>query len=332
MSRNAPEPSASQPGNGLAGGVCVIIAAKDAAGTIGRAVRSALAEPQVRRVIVVDDGSVDGTGELARREGVGTERVTVLRLDENRGPAFARNLAIETSDEPFIAILDADDAFLPGRFARLGQFTGEWDLLADDIAFVADPDISIPPRPAGSPFSLTFAQFVWGNLARPGVSRGEYGFLKPVLRRETLLRTGLRYNPALRLGEDYELYARLLARGARFAVVRSCGYRALVRAESLSGRHRTQDLQRLVAVDEALLRDPTLPPEARRALLAHWRETRAKFQLRRFLDTRRQHSLAAACWQLGVDGPAWAAVAGGIMRDKLVVGQGAALPAVRYLL
>ncbi|WP_349236673.1 glycosyltransferase family 2 protein [Devosia sp. 919] len=335
MSDSTREANASQRGGGLAGGVCVIIAAKDAAATIGRAVRSALAEPEVRRVVVVDDGSRDATGELARREGAGTDRVTVLRLEQNRGPAYARNLAIQSSDEPFIAILDADDAFLPGRFERLAQFKGAWDLLADDIAFVADPEVVLPERSIGEPFYLGLAAFVAGNLARAGVDRGEYGFLKPVLRRETLLRSGCLYNPALRLGEDYDLYARLLARGARFAVVRSCGYRALVRADSLSGRHRTVDLQQLVEVDAALLRDPNLPQAARSALLVHLRQTRAKFELRRFLDTRRQQGLAAACRQLGLSGPAWAAVAGGIVRDKLATGQPPREPVrqgVRYLL
>ena len=43
--------------------VCVIIAAKDAAATIQRAVRSALREPQVAEVVVVDDGSTDATAQ-----------------------------------------------------------------------------------------------------------------------------------------------------------------------------------------------------------------------------------------------------------------------------
>jgi succinoglycan biosynthesis protein ExoU len=319
----------------LGEGVCVVIAAKDAASTIRTAVRSALAEPEVRRVIVVDDGSSDQTADLARAEGAGTDRLTVLQLPENCGPAYARNRAIDISDEPFIAILDADDAFLPGRFARLATFAGEWDLLADDIAFVSSPDIPVPARPTQGAFYLSLAGFVAGNLAKAGVHRGEYGFLKPVLRRQALLRTDCRYNPDLRLGEDYDLYARLLARGAQFAVLHSCGYRALVRPESLSGRHRTLDLQRLVEVDQALLRGPISDPLARAALLSHLQETRAKFHLRRFLDTRRDRGLIGACRQMGMDRPAWTAVTSGILRDKLqeaLAPRASSPPAVRYLL
>ena len=46
--------------------ICVVIAAKDASATIGRAVTSALAEPEVAEVIVIDDGSADATGPAAQ--------------------------------------------------------------------------------------------------------------------------------------------------------------------------------------------------------------------------------------------------------------------------
>ena len=99
--------------------ICVIIAAKDAAATIQRAIRSALREPQVAEVVVVDDGSTDGTAQKSREADDGSGRLKVHRLDRNRGPAFARNHAISNSAAPLIAILDADDFFLKGRFDGL---------------------------------------------------------------------------------------------------------------------------------------------------------------------------------------------------------------------
>src|SRR6188474_2401292 len=92
--------------------LCAIIAAKDAAATIQRAIRSALREPQVAEVVVVDDGSTDGTAQKSREADDGSGRLKVHRLDRNRGPAFARNHAISNSAAPLIAILDADDFFL----------------------------------------------------------------------------------------------------------------------------------------------------------------------------------------------------------------------------
>jgi succinoglycan biosynthesis protein ExoU len=92
-------------------GICVIIAARDAAATVGRAIRSALAEPEVAEVLLVDDGSRDRTADEALAADDGTGRLLVLSLDRNRGPAFARNHAIARSTAPLLSILDADDFF-----------------------------------------------------------------------------------------------------------------------------------------------------------------------------------------------------------------------------
>ena len=176
--------------------VCVIIAAKNAGGTIAVAIASALREPEVAEVVVVDDGSTDDTAEIARSADDGSGRLKVMRLDVNRGPSFARNAAIAGSKAPFISILDADDFFLEGRFRNLFA-SADWD-------FAADPEF------------LDFERFVEGNISRRRVQRGELGFLKPVISRTFLDRHRLRYDESLRLGEDYELYARAVAHGARF--------------------------------------------------------------------------------------------------------------------
>ena len=91
--------------------VCVIIAAKNAAETIRRAIISALRELETAEVIVVDDGSSDGTSQVSQKADDGTGRLTVARFEANRGPAAARNHAISISKAPVLAILDADDFF-----------------------------------------------------------------------------------------------------------------------------------------------------------------------------------------------------------------------------
>jgi succinoglycan biosynthesis protein ExoU len=318
------------------GDICVIVAAKNAAATIGLAVRSALAEEEVGRVIVVDDGSSDGTGDAAVTAGSGDGRLEIIRLDHNLGPSAARNRAIAASREPLIAVLDADDAFLPGRFKRLLQLT-DWDMAADNIAFVRQLGQAERIGTRNDVFDLDLVGFVRGNLTRRGVQRGEYGFLKVVLRRDFLDRHGLRYDETLRLGEDYDLYARALAAGARFRVSRTCGYEALLRSDSLSARHATPDLERFADVDLRLLAQPGLTAEAVTALELHLAETRQKHLLRRFLDERRQDGPIAALLRLALQPAAWGAVVGGVLTDKLAplgrLGQ-ASEPehAVRYLL
>jgi succinoglycan biosynthesis protein ExoU len=278
--------------------VCVIIAARNAARTIPAAIASALREPEVAEIVVVDDASTDDTAKIAHTVDDGSGRLSVMRLDVNHGPSFARNAAIAGSRSPFISILDADDFFLEGRFRRLFA-CADWDFAADNIMLIRDDgatDVSkiVAPTFSADPEFLDLERFVEGNISRRHVQRGELGFLKPVISRAFLDRHGLRYDENLRLGEDYELYARAVARGARFKVIRSCGYGAIVRADSLSGRHKTQDLKRLADADLALLAIESLPEGSRAALRRHERHVRDKYRLRNFLDVKAQRGLASA--------------------------------------
>lgn len=278
--------------------ICVVIAAHNAGRTIGRAVASALAEPEVAEVVVVDDASPDDTAALARAADDGTGRLSVIRMDVNGGPATARNVAISRGHAPLIAILDADDFLVPGRFAAMlaGE---EWDLIADNVMFIAEgtraaAPFDVVPQFMAEPAYLDLPAFIEGNISRARAHRAELGFLKPVVRRAFLERHSLRYDEALRLGEDYELYVRALARGARFCVIKSCGYGAVVRPDSLSGRHSTADLERLADADLRLLRDEPLDATSRRAIERHEREVRNRFRFRRFLDLKAERGAGAA--------------------------------------
>jgi succinoglycan biosynthesis protein ExoU len=301
--------------------VCVIIAAKNGAPTIAVAIASALREPEVAEIIVVDDASTDDTAAVAHAADDGSGRLKVIRLDVNRGPSFARNVAIAASKSPFISILDADDFFLEGRFRQLFA-VAHWDFAADNIMLVGDDataDLTkiVAPRFAAEPEFLDVERFVEGNISRRGVQRGELGFLKPVISRAFLDEHRLRYDEDLRLGEDYELYARALAQGARFKVIRTCGYGAIVRADSLSGRHGTQDLKRLADADLRLLQIETLPPGARSVLRRHERQVRDKFRHRNFLDVKAQRGLASAAAYAFASRSNLTAVIAGVGSDKL---------------
>lgn len=300
--------------------VCVIIAAKNAQATIGRAIASALRETRVAEVVVVDDGSDDATAEASLAADDGSGRLQILKLPRNRGPAFARNHAIAQSRAPLIAILDADDFFLRGRFDTL--LDGEdWDFVADNIVFIdersahrAEPAV---PRFEAAPRFLDLSAFIDGNISRRGASRGEIGFLKPIMRRAFLDTHGLRYDEALRLGEDYDLYVRALLKGARYKIVHGCGYGAVVRSDSLSGRHRTEDLKRLYEADRAILASrAAMPAEAKAKLRRHERHIRGRYELRNFLDVKARSGLASAGMHALRHPVALPAIVGGVVADK----------------
>lgn len=266
--------------------VDVIIAAWNRSDTIERAVLSALAEPEVQRVIVVDDGSTDDTAARARQCDGASGRVLVRRLSSNCGPSHARNVALKLSTAPWVTVLDGDDFVLRGRYRALLSVVDDWDFIADNLFEVeveVDKIDMAKARPVtfnGSfaPRCLNLEMFALGNVTRRGHPRRELGFLKPLMRRDFLDRHGLRYDERLRLGEDYEFYARALALGARFVIMPSRGYVSVVRSDSISGQHTREDLERLRDSNLELCKSKNLTVKERRALEQHYSSVDERIQ------------------------------------------------------
>lgn len=97
--------------------VSVIVPTYQRANTVVTAVRSVLDQTlPPAQVIVIDDGSTDGTEELLREEfGSG---ITLVR-QENRGVASARNTGLLHASKQFVAFLDSDDLWLPHMLESL---------------------------------------------------------------------------------------------------------------------------------------------------------------------------------------------------------------------
>lgn len=253
-------------------------------------------------MIVVDDASTDRTAEAARAADDGTGRLSIRSQSVNRGPAAARNRAIASAGSPIVAILDADDYFLPGRLSELLKLS-EWDLIGDNIAFVSDVDgapaeVQLAPT-REPPQHVSLSEFITGNLARVGRSRRELGFIKPLIRRDWFTERGFRYDERLRLGEDYALYAEMLAAGARFLLTRSCGYVAVVRQDSLAAKHSASDLENLLAFDRRLGKTASLSRDEKIALRAHGRQLEIKIHVRRLGEQRRKSIPAAVAAAIG---------------------------------
>lgn len=81
-------------------------------------------------VLLVDDGSTDGTADLAEREGAGWERFRVLRHKLNRGKTEAMLTAAEAASEPLLVLFDADLQHTPDEIPRfLARLDEGWDIV-----------------------------------------------------------------------------------------------------------------------------------------------------------------------------------------------------------
>jgi glycosyltransferase involved in cell wall biosynthesis len=83
--------------------ISAIVPAYNEAERIGAVLEPLLAAPSVDEIVVVDDGSTDGTAEVAQRYGV-----KVVRLGENRGKGAAMAAGVREANGDTLLFLDAD--------------------------------------------------------------------------------------------------------------------------------------------------------------------------------------------------------------------------------
>jgi glycosyltransferase involved in cell wall biosynthesis len=274
--------------------VSVIIPAHNAASDLPRAVASVVGQTMpALEIVVIDDASSDRTAEVAERLAAADARVVLHRAPHKLGPAGARNLGLEVAQGRWLALLDSDDAYLPGRLEHLLQL-GERaaaDMVADNLLFsgggaVGSCSVMLPPSLLFAPRQVDAADFLIGNLPDRSHPRVSYGFLKPVFRRDFLDRHGIRYDGRLRFAEDFDLYLRCLVAGARFWLTPEAGYVYTIREGSLTDTHTARDLLRLRRVDRRLLRRPETAGEdrLRAALHRHLRSIDRRAVWRLFTD------------------------------------------------
>jgi len=285
--------------------VAVLIAVYNGEAFIADAVRSALAQTVEPDVIVVDDCSSDATLALAEAAGEGSPRLTVVRQPRNMGPGPARNRALDLATADWVTVLDADDRMAPDRLERMLALAeaGGWDMVADDIMRITDwnnlADYRRQWRESEiGELEIGFAEFIRENHRDICGEGRELGFLKPLMRRDAIETAGLRYNEAMRLGEDYDLYARALLAGLSLLVVDPLGYYAFETPGSLSKSHSVTALEQVYRADQAMLARPGLSREARAALRAHRGLTHRKWAWARLIEAVGDRNLkeAAMCF------------------------------------
>ena len=215
------------------------------------AVSSALTQSGAEiEVVIVDDKSSDNTLAIARELAARDERVRVLEYEENAGPGESRNRAIAAARGEWLALLDADDRWLAGRLARIVPHLAHADVVSDDVLV----------REAGGRTRTLLATGGFGRptparLAAADLARHQLGLLQPVIRRSFLEERGLRFDPTLRIGEDFCLFVDLLLAGARWVQTGEATYEYRPGAGSVTAGRR-EHLQGRLQSDSSLLERP----------------------------------------------------------------------------
>lgn len=241
--------------------VSVLIPAYNAATTIGRAIASALRQTESRlEIIVIDDASTDATIATTARLAAQDGRVQLLRQSINRGPAAARNRGLAKARGNWIALLDADDEFLPDRIGRLVAWGEQQsaDIVADNLLLCAEGGIDddkpmLAPELFPRARWMSAAEFVAGNVGSRFTPRVSYGFMQPVMRRGFLEAHDIHYDERNRFGEDFLLSLDCLLNGARWWVTPEPMYRYTVRPGSATDIQSAADLSRIRTYEAAAL-------------------------------------------------------------------------------
>jgi glycosyltransferase involved in cell wall biosynthesis len=118
------------------------------------------------RIIVVDDGSADDLGATLEPYG---RRLTCIRHENNAGAAAARNTGVAAGSGNYVAFLDSDDVWLPGKLVGQIEFMRAGGFRASCTAYqLARPDRGDVVSPRYAIGGLTVADLAWGCFVSPG--------------------------------------------------------------------------------------------------------------------------------------------------------------------
>ena len=186
--------------------VTVLMTTWNGADFISASIASVLAQSfRDFELIVVDDGSTDGTAALLA--GIADPRLVVLRQAVNGGIVAARNAGFAIARGRYVAMLDHDDLSLPERLAKQVAYLEAHPtvmLVATEIVLERNGKRWVPDHPrGGDPVLMRWLLHVDNPLTWSSV----------MVRADVVRKLGAFVRPEYELADDFDLYHRLLTVG-----------------------------------------------------------------------------------------------------------------------
>jgi glycosyltransferase involved in cell wall biosynthesis len=269
----------------------VVVPAYNATRTIGATIGSILRQSREDlELIVVDDGSKDGTPDLVRELGRGDERLRLIE-QPNAGTAGARNTGIEAAQAGLVSFLDNDDMWLPNYLEAMATalerapeagfgYTDAWVLNDATGRILRKPSLQhYPPVPDPATAS---------DLLDLLLNHVNFVMSSTTVRREALEATG-GFDKRIRGADDFDLWIRIAAKG--YGAVRAEGIN-LVQRDRMDSQ--SKDLAMMIENAREVLQLATLNDDLGEPEKTTARD--AAEDLKRFLGTlsgeRRASALA----------------------------------------
>jgi succinoglycan biosynthesis protein ExoO len=251
----------------------VIIPAYNVSGIIGRAILSVAAQTSPpREILVIDDCSTDNTAEVVKALARDIPSISLLSTPANSGPSAARNVGLRGAQGDWIALLDSDDAWKPGRLKRLSEVASATsaDFVADNLV-MWDPVADAQFKPSYFEVSEPQKQITLVDMFSADdnfdFSKASFTLMKPIFRRKFLAEHKLQYNESMKVGEDFTFYVESLFNGAKLILINEAYY-IYSMPSSPSGRsphsRSVQDVSKLSGLSDLMSQkygdriDPTL--------------------------------------------------------------------------
>lgn len=210
----------------------VIIPAFNVAPYIEECIQSALGQTCMDlEVIVIDDGSTDGTAGVV--ESFDDGRVRLIRNPSNRGVSYSRNAGISEARGEYLVLLDSDDILAPNRLDTFSKYLEheQTDLIFDDLLYFRDGE----PATGVTAFSMRgIAAHDVGHLGYAAFVSKDLAILKGVIRKAFLTEHSIAYAEGHSVGEDFALYSEIFLSGAKVSFIPDALYLYRQRESSLA--------------------------------------------------------------------------------------------------